>query len=456
MFYAATLLVVLAVHFITPSAHAVGAWVPLVNQAPAYVEMMILVPVGNVFANHDDNNYTYADWFRLSPDVHGSYVNGTWSTNVPAMHDSRYAFASDVLQDGRVLVAGGEYGSGWSTAEIYDPVANTWVNAPVPTNLLNPKLISPQATSSVQGFSDAPSMTLADGRMLIAPNGANTYGQTMLFDPKSNTWSDGPKTVWQDFPQLNEMSWLKLPDDSILTMDGGTTTAERYIPKSNTWIADAIVPVLILDPYNEEGPALLLPNGKGIFFGATSHTAVYTPSGSTGPGSWVAGPDFPNDQGMPDAPAAMMVNGKILLATSATATDDDRAPSPTSFYEYDYQSGPVGAFPRINAPGGGLTIDTWSLSFFMLVLPDGTVLLSNNNDSQLYVYQPDGSPLSAGKPGISTIATNSDGSFHLTGTQFNGISSGSAFGDENQNDSNYPLVRFTDAGGNVRYGRTYN
>ena len=61
-----------------------------------------------------------------------------------------------------------------------------------------------------------------------------------------------------------------------------------------------------------------------------------------------------------------------------------------------------------------------------------------------------------GKPAIASITTNPDGSLHLTGTLFNGLCQGAAYGDDEQEDSNYPLVRFTDASGNVRYGRTHN
>jgi hypothetical protein len=96
----------------------------------------------------------------------------------------------------------------------------------------------------------------------------------------------------------------------------------------------------------------------------------------------------------------------------------------------------------------------------MLDLPDGNVLYSDTS-SQLYVYSPDPSVpiVAAAKPAVSNIKVNSDGSYHLAGTQLNGISQGAAYGDDAQMDSNYPLVRFT-KGGNVyheiRYGRTYN
>ena len=92
----------------------------------------------------------------------------------------------------------------------------------------------------------------------------------------------------------------------------------------------------------------------------------------------------------------------------------------------------------------------------MLDLPDGTVLFATQSNAQLHVYRPDGTPLAAGKPSISTITPNVDGSYHLTGTLLNGISEGAAYGDDWQMNSNYPIVRLTDAAGNVYYARTYN
>ena len=43
----------------------------------------------------------------------------------------------------------------------------------------------------------------------------------------------------------------------------------------------------------------------------------------------------------------------------------------------------------------------------------------------------------------------------MTGTLFNGISQGAAYGDDEQMDTDFPLVRFS-GGGNVYYGTTYN
>ena len=155
---------------------------------------------------------------------------------------------------------------------------------------------------------------------------------------------------------------------------------------------------------------------------------------------------------MPDAPAAMMVNGKILCATSQAPFDgNDIYNSPTSFYEYDYVST---NFTQVNGPTG-TTFAGQTYPTLMLDLPDGSVLFGHRS-TDFYVYQPSGSPLAAGKPTIAAVTTNGDGSLHLTGTMFNGLSQGAAYGDDEQMDSNFPLVRFVDENGNVRYGRTQN
>jgi len=128
------------------------------------------------------------------------------------------------------------------------------------------------------------------------------------------------------------------------------------------------------------------------------------------------------------------------------------------FYEYDYSVPPVGVFNAIHAPDYGLvTTQLTEVTYNdrMLALPDGTILFTDGK-TQLYAYQPDGLPLPAGKPAISSVTWNADGSLHVSGTLFNGISQGASFGDDAQMDSNYPLVRFIDGQGNVYYGRTYN
>ena len=107
---------------------AEGTWVALANLAPGSVGTPILLTDGTVLVQGGGSTTT---WYRLFPDNNGHYVNGNWG-DAASMNYSRQYYASVVLQDGRVFVAGAEYGNGTTNAEIYDPVANNWNIVPVP------------------------------------------------------------------------------------------------------------------------------------------------------------------------------------------------------------------------------------------------------------------------------------------------------------------------------------
>ncbi len=428
-------------------ASAEGTWTALANTAPGGVETMLLLSDGTVMAQNGGGT----GWYKLTPDASGHYVNGTWTT-LSSMNYSRLYYSSDVLRDGRVFVAGAEYGNGTTNAEIYN--GSSWNVVPIPAGIIDENnSINPTHGNNTEGFIDSGSVVLNNGKVLILPVGPANYGETVTYDPVANSWSSA---YLQTGGNEDEACMVKLPDDSMLVVDSGSTTSERYIPASNSWINDATAPVALYDSYGtEQGPAFLLPNGKAFFIGSAPNTAIYTPSGNNNPGTWVAGPSL-GSLGAPDAPAAMMDNGKILCALSPTPYSSSNVfTTPSYFFEYDYTVGSVGAFTEIHAPGGGYSRNEVTYNDRMLDLPDGTVLFTDGGN-QLYVYQPDGLPLASGQPTIDGVSWNTDGSLHITGTLFNGISQGAAYGDDAQMDSNYPLVRFTDGSGNVYYGRTYN
>jgi hypothetical protein len=441
---------------------------------------MLLLSDGTVMALNFPSSTAASvgnDWYKLTPDPNGHYVNGEW-TRLASMQYQRHAFGSKVLSDGRVLIIGGEHpvgGAGNGSVEVYDPQVNSWALVNPPSSLLDETKNAPQFNPpKAQSFLDCNSALLPDGTVLIAPVTPAITNGTLIYNPKANSWANGQ-------PTLNlqaETSWVKLPDRSILTVEAGTNFTERYIPSLKQWVYDSNVPVSLWAslPGNfvsETGPAFLLPNGKAFFLGGSGKTAIYTPSGDATPGSWVVGPDIPDGMVAADAPAAMMPNGKILCALSGpplSTLDGSGQPqftTPTSFYEYDYSAGPIGAFTQVDGPTG-TTDDIRSQDCSMLVLPDGSVLYCHikQNDlfyssfgSQLYVYVPsDGVPVST-KPVINSIAPNPDGTFLLTGTGLSGISTGAAFGDDAQMDSNYPIILFTDpelVGPHVDYARSFN
>ncbi len=410
-----------------------GFWTPLANAAPSDAGGVSLVlSDGTVMCKSSAGGGGIGNvWNKLTPDASGSYANGTWTTIAP-MISTRLYFSSQVLKDGRVYVAGGEYGSGLQQAEIYNPLSNVWTAAPSPG----------------VNISDANSEILEDGRILQACVAGNLK-ICKIFDPVTNTYAAGPSTLGIH----NESAWVKLPDNSVLMVDRLTTTSERYIPSLNAWVADSNVPVALYDPFGDEtGGALLLPDGRAFFIGSLGHNAYYTPSGSNAPGVWAAAPDIPNGLGVPDGATAMLVNGKILLACSPIPFSGNHFPPPTSFFEFDYLSN---TFTHINTPFGGTSVNMSCYITNMTALPDGNVLYSTQGLSQYYLYTPGTGPLAAGKPVISSYAQASCTAFNIAGTQFNGISQGASYGDDWQMATNYPVIRLTN-GSNVYYCRTFN
>src|ERR1035438_1377971 len=190
---------------------AVGSWMGLVNSPTGSVSHMLLLSDGTVMVQHYNNDADTVNWYRLTPDTRGSYVNGSWTQRpIASAHQSRVFYESFVLPDGRVFLAGGEYGTGTNDAEVYDPLANTWT-LPLPSP--EPNIL------------DASSELLPNGDVLVAPwtGNLNPPFVTLIYHRTSNTWSYGMPSL----ASQNEATWIKLPDDSILTIDRGSTTTER-------------------------------------------------------------------------------------------------------------------------------------------------------------------------------------------------------------------------------------
>ncbi len=431
----------LAIGIVTASHQAnAQTWTPIATPAPHYnAGVMLLLTDGTVLCKTSSGTGQGTRWDKLTPNINGSYVNGTWSTIAP-MADDRLYFSSDVLRDGRVYVAGGEYGTGGEKSEVYDPLTNTWTPCP-------------SIITGLPGISDANSEILPDGKILQAVVSSGTK-KNYIWDPAANTYTPTGNCIRTD----NEASWVKLPDQSIVFVDAYGTSAERYIPATGTWFNEGgagTVPVSLYDPFGSEaGGGFLLPNGKVYFLGSRPTSAYYTPSGSPGvPGTWVAGPAVPGLLGAPDAASAMMVDGKILMALSPEPRSSDHFPDTTVFYQFDYTTN---TYTEVGVPGVGPdTIVQPCYYTNMLVLPDGSILYASQGDDQYYEFTPGGAPLAAGKPTINSIIENTCTSFTITGTLFNGISEGACYGDDWQNFTNYPIVRLR-SGTNVYYARTTN
>ncbi len=124
--------------------------------------------------------------------------------------------------------------------------------------------------------------------------------------------------------------------------------------------------------------------------------------------------------------------------------------APSYFYEWDGSS-------FISVPGPPRAQDDPSYVGVMLLLPTGQVLFTDQS-TDVEIYTPSGSPNPAWQPLISgppnTVLQGQ--TYRVYGTQFNGLSQGSMYGDDVQNASNYPLIRVTNSSNQVTYWRTHD
>ena len=141
------------------SAPARKSWQPLTHQPSLRMGAALLLTDGTVMVHHEDANDGFSEWYKLTPDINGSYVNGTWSQMASlASNYGPLFFASAVLPDGRLIVEGGEQNFGqyvWTNmGAIYDPLANVWTS------------MSPPAGWASIG--DASGVVLANGTFMLA------------------------------------------------------------------------------------------------------------------------------------------------------------------------------------------------------------------------------------------------------------------------------------------------
>ena len=122
----------------TAAVSRAQSWQPLTHQPEVPAGALLLLTDGTVMVHHEDPNDGYSDWYKLTPDINGSYVNGTWSQLASLSSDyGPLFFASAVLADGRVIVEGGEQNFAqyvWTNkGAIYDPVADHWTSMAPPS-----------------------------------------------------------------------------------------------------------------------------------------------------------------------------------------------------------------------------------------------------------------------------------------------------------------------------------
>ncbi len=229
-----------------------GTWAPQTNLSSARANASAaLLQDGRVLITGGDSGsgpVVTADFFA---------ADGTISA-APPMLNARSKHVSVTLQDGRVLVAGGitAGGSATSTAEIYDPSTNSWTSV---------------GTGMTEARSGANAALLPDGRVIIAggQNGSSISSTIEIFDPVACSFSfaatmSSPRT--QDAMAVRK-------DGRVIIIGGSNGTS----PIASTDILDPVAgtigtgPTLAVARFGHTATTLL--NGDVVVIGGNNGNA---------------------------------------------------------------------------------------------------------------------------------------------------------------------------------------
>jgi hypothetical protein len=317
-----------------------------------------------------------------------------------------------------------------SYAEEYNPNTGSWSSISPSDGSAHGFI--PQLSSVATGYELGPMLRLQDGRVLVIGATQNTG----IYNPATNSWAAGPEIVG--------------------TLANGPHPETRRVPFGA-----------------DDAPAAELPNGH-VIFAADAGPSPVTVTGNVTNGSAVvtrlsstallqAGWGVSGNGIQPNTYIAS-VDSKSQVTLSAPATASASGESitfggvfsnPTQLFDFNPETNRISplspAIPDTNLPYQG------AYPSRMLTLPTGQVMFSDSSP-QLWIYTGTGAASANLRPAIGSVEYEGKGVFQLSGSQLNGQSAGAAYGDDDQMDSNYPLVRFTatDGSGAVFYAKTTN
>jgi hypothetical protein len=205
-------------------------------------------------------------------------VSNRWTSAAP-MQSARWNHSATLLSDHSVLVAGGmdrlwdvplgaAPTTGLSSAELFDPVTNSWSPAPA----MRYGRISPTAT------------LLSDGRVLVVGDSGVNERTAELFDPAVSKWSSSPAPA---FGRAGHVA-VRLSNGAVLIAGGlGETSAELFDRYHNRWANAGTLATV-----RSGASATLLKNGQVLVAGgfgskseAWASAELFDPLGASGVGS---------------------------------------------------------------------------------------------------------------------------------------------------------------------------
>ncbi|WP_437962639.1 kelch repeat-containing protein (plasmid) [Sorangium sp. So ce119] len=265
-----------------------SAWIPAAPAGDALVpgHASTLLQDGTVLITGGQARAPDGSGTDVSSAVRYDPASDTWAPT-GAMLRARAYHAAVLLPDGTVLVTGGIAAT--AEAERYDPATGVWTSA-APMNVARGWLAA------------AP---LSDGKVLVAGGSAGTSIERSaeVYDPVADTWTP---VAPMNRPR-SRFTATTLLDGRVLVVgaNGHYFDAEAYDPSTDTWSGGSI-PYANTDLVHSatllpDGEVLVVNNGKGGWY----QVHVYSPLTNT----WRRGPNAYFEA----SSAVLLADGRVLV-----------------------------------------------------------------------------------------------------------------------------------------------
>ena len=247
-------------------------------------------------------------------------VANTW-TATPPMSVARSHHTATLLPDGKVLVVGGENVLYLvePSAEVYDPVANTWSAtraAPISPRSQHTATLLPSGLVLIAGGFD-----IVDG-LLTPLNTAELYDPVL--HTTTSTDSNGVTTVTitggLDFTATPPMAFAhygqsatRLADGRVVVVGGNTTQTEVYDPATATWTTRGATAAT----HSSHGAVLLL-DGRLLVAGGTQFAQPTAELFDPSTGLWTAAARMLVIRSNPTA--TLLPDGSVMVCGGALDT----------------------------------------------------------------------------------------------------------------------------------------
>ena len=247
-------------------------------------------------------------------------VANTWTATAP-MSVARSHHTATRLPDGKVLVVGGENALYLveASAEVYDPVANTWTATRLPP-------LSPRSQHTATLLSSG--LVLIAGGFDIVNGVLTPLATAELYDPvlhtTSSTDTHGVTTVTitggVDFTATTSMAFThyghsatRLGDGRVVIVGGTTTQTELYDPATATWTTQGATAAT----HTSHG-AVLLADGRLLVTGGTQFAQPTAELFDPATGLWTAAAHMLVIRSNPTA--TLMPDGSVMVCGGALDT----------------------------------------------------------------------------------------------------------------------------------------